>query len=51
MISGNTPKAEVFGAERVVLAINRAVTTGLLSRKRVLEAIAHVETLRARLPR
>ena len=43
--------AEVYGAERVVLAINRAVTMGLLSRKRVLEAIAHVDTLRARLPR
>ena len=51
LISGNTPKAEVYGAERVVLAINRAVTTGLLSRKRVLDAIAHVDTLRARLPR
>ena len=51
LISGNMPKAEVYGAERVVLAINRAVTMGLLSRKRVLEAIAHVDTLRARLPR
>jgi beta-N-acetylhexosaminidase len=51
LISGNTPKAHVYGAERVVLAINRAVTTGLLSRKRVLDAIAHVDTLRARLPR
>jgi len=51
LISGNMPKAEVYGAERVVLAINRAVTMGLLSRKRVLEAVAHVDTLRARLPR
>ena len=51
LVSGNTPKSEVYGAERVVLAINRAVTMGLLSRKRVLEAIAHVDTLRARLPR
>ena len=40
LISGNMPKAEVYGAERVVLAINRAVTMGLLSRKRVLEAVA-----------
>lgn len=51
LISGNTPKAEVFGAERVVLAINRAVTSGLVSRKRVLEAIAHVDALRSRLPK
>ncbi len=51
LISGNTAKAEVYAAERVVLAINRAVATGLLSRKRVLDALNHVEALRARLPR
>ncbi len=50
LISGNAPKAEVYAAERVVLAINRAIGMGLLSRKRVLEAIAHVDALRARLP-
>ena len=51
LISGNTAKAEVYAAERVVIAINRAVATGLLSRKRVLDALNHVEALRARLPR
>ena len=51
LLSGNAPKAEVYSAERVVLAINRAVATGLLSRTRVLEAVAHVTTLRARLPK
>ena len=51
LISGNMPQAQVFAAERVVLAINRAVTSGLVSRKRVLEALNHVQALRARLPR
>jgi beta-N-acetylhexosaminidase len=51
LISGNTPKAEVYAAERVVIAINRAVAMGLLSRKRVLDALNHVEALRARVPR
>jgi len=51
LISGNSPKAEQFAAERVVAAVNRALATGLLSRKRVSDALGHVEALRARLPR
>ena len=51
LISGNMPQAQAYAAERVVHAINRAVTTGLVSRKRVLDALNHVQALRARLPR
>jgi beta-N-acetylhexosaminidase len=51
LISGNSPQAQVYAAERVVVAINRAVATGLVSRKRVLDALNHVQALRARLPR
>src|SRR5262249_28494132 len=50
LISGNAPKAELFGAERVVMAIDRAIAAGLLSRQRVVDAISHVDALRARLP-
>ena len=34
LISGNTPKGEVYAAERVVLAINRAITTAALAQAR-----------------
>ncbi len=51
LISGNSPKAEVYAAERVVLAVNRAMATGFLSRQRVADALSHVAALRARLPR
>jgi beta-N-acetylhexosaminidase len=49
LISGNAPRAELYAAERVVLAINRAMVTGLVSRKRVADALRHVAALRARL--
>ena len=51
LISGNSPKTQPYAAERVVAAIGRALASGLLSRKRVIDALAHVEALRARLPR
>ena len=51
LVSGNAPKAEQLAAERVVASVNRAIATGLLSRKRVAEAIRRVDALRARLPR
>jgi beta-N-acetylhexosaminidase len=51
LISGNSPRAHPFAAERVVAAVNRAVATGLLSRTRVTDALAHVDALRARLLR
>jgi beta-N-acetylhexosaminidase len=51
LISGNAPKAEVYAPERVVIAVNQAMASGLLSRKRVADALSHVATLRARLPR
>jgi beta-N-acetylhexosaminidase len=50
LVSGNAPRAEQYAAERVVQAVHRAIATGLVSRKRVVEALAHVKTLRARLP-
>lgn len=51
LISGNSPRAQPYPAERVVAAIERALASGLVSRKRVLDALGHVEALRARLPR
>ena len=51
LVSGNMPKAEVYAPERAVTAVNRAIAMGLLSRRRVQEAIARVDALRARLPR
>jgi beta-N-acetylhexosaminidase len=51
LISGNAPRGEQFAAERVVAAIHRAVATGLVSRKRVADALKHVAALRARIPR
>jgi beta-N-acetylhexosaminidase len=50
LISGNAPEKQVYAAERVVVAINRAIATGLVSRTRVLDALNHVRTLRGRLP-
>jgi beta-N-acetylhexosaminidase len=49
LISGNAPRGEQFAAERAVGAIDRAMATGLVSRKRVAEALRHVHALRARL--
>jgi len=49
LISGNAPRAELYAAERVVLAVNQAMATGLLSKKRVIEALGHVSALRARI--
>jgi beta-N-acetylhexosaminidase len=49
LISGNAPKAELYAAERVVFAINRAMASGLISRRRVVEALRRVAALRARL--
>jgi beta-N-acetylhexosaminidase len=49
LISGNAPKADLYAAERVVLAINRALSTGLVSKRRVADALRHVAALRARL--
>ncbi len=49
LISGNAPKGEVYAPERVVMALNRAMATGLLSRNRVLDALKHVAALRTRL--
>ena len=49
LISGNAPKAEMYAPERAVMAINRAIGMGLVSRKRVQEALNHVAALRSRL--
>jgi beta-N-acetylhexosaminidase len=49
LISGNAPKADRYAAERVVRAVHRAMAAGLVSRKRVAEALRHVASLRARL--
>jgi beta-N-acetylhexosaminidase len=51
LISQNTRSAEPLVAERVVAGVHRAIAEGWLSRSRVLNALDHVKTLRARLPR
>ncbi len=49
LISHNTGRAEPGAAQRVAIAIGRALNEGRLSRARVAEALDHVEALRARL--
>ena len=51
LISQNTGRIDDHAAERVVAAITRAIAAGQLSESRVTEAVARVDTLRARLPR
>jgi beta-N-acetylhexosaminidase len=51
LISGNTPRGEPRAPERVIAAINRAVSMGLLSKRRVADALKHVHALGARIPR
>ena len=49
LISQNTAKGESRAVDRVIAAVNRAVTQGWLSRSRVGQALDHVRALRARL--
>jgi beta-glucosidase-like glycosyl hydrolase len=51
LISQNTGRVEDRAAERVIAAITRALVQGTLSESRVRQAVARVDTLRARLPR
>jgi beta-N-acetylhexosaminidase len=49
LISQNATKGAPFAAERVVVAVRRAIADGWLSRSRVADALRHVKRLRARL--
>jgi beta-N-acetylhexosaminidase len=51
LVSHNTGRIEDRAAQRVVMAVERAMAEGKLSPSRVAEALAHVDALRARLPR
>jgi beta-N-acetylhexosaminidase len=50
LVSHNTGRIEDRAAQRVVMAVERAMAEGKLSPARVAEALAHVAALRARLP-
>jgi beta-glucosidase-like glycosyl hydrolase len=49
LIAQNSDKVDDRAAERVVAAITRAIAAGTLSESRVREAVARVDTLRAKL--
>jgi beta-N-acetylhexosaminidase len=49
LVSHNTGRIENRAAQRIVMAVDRAMAEGKLSRSRVKEALAHVTTLRSRL--
>jgi hypothetical protein len=49
LIAQNTTRHDDRAAERVVGAITRAIAAGTLSEARVREAVARVDTLRAKL--
>jgi len=51
LVSHNTGRIEDRAAQRVVMAVERAMTEGKLSRARVAEALAHVDALRSRITR
>src|SRR6266540_6854690 len=48
LVSHNTGRIENRAAQRVVMAVERAMAEGKLSRSRVAEALAHLAALRAR---
>jgi beta-glucosidase-like glycosyl hydrolase len=49
LIAQNSDKVDDRAAERVVAAITRAIAAGTLSESRIREAVARVDTLRAKL--
>jgi beta-N-acetylhexosaminidase len=49
LIAQNTTRHDDRAAERVIAAVTRAIAAGTLSESRVREAVARVDTLRARL--